>query len=511
VGSDPASLAVLALPRILWQPESVAVRTGNSFQLAVGAASSEPLSYQWLKEEVEVPGATDASYKVISAQASHTGTYRVRISNSSGSVLSREVTVTIAVVPQITQQPSAVSVNEGGTLQLSFQASGTPPFVVEWLRDNVLVQVTNITQLVIPDVKGSDAGNYVARVTGPGGTASTAPVSVRVETKPVITSQPQSAALPLGANITLTVSAVGNGAIAYQWLKDGQPMAGATSLFLVVSLRTDSDFGQYTVRVANAAGATESEPALIQKAAPPAIIAQPASVNVLVGSAFSLAVDVQGTSPYTVLWLKDGVALPEAISPSINVSAATASDAGTYHVAITNRFGSVQSANAIVRVVPHIVINRQPTNATVMLGSELNLSVQAISELPLSYLWFRDDVELEGQSTMTLTIPRVTNSDEGSYRVVVMNEVEEVSSEIAEVNVALGPDISGGQLTISTITSGLNLVGQGVPGATYEIQVCTDLSAANWTTVQTVTADASGLFQMNAPTGQTWFLRTMKL
>ena len=337
-GSQAANIVVFALPRIVSQPESVAVRLGNSFQLRVNATSTETISYQWLKGGVEIHGATEATFRIFLMQASDAGAYQVRVSNSAGFVLSHEAVVTIAVAPQITQQPSNTTVNEGSVLQLSFQASGSGPFVVEWLRNSVAVQVTNRTELTIQDVKLTDGGTYMARVTGPGGTVTTAPVTVSVEPKPVITLHPQSAAVQIGATHMLTVSASGNGTLAYQWFKDGQLIPGAQNIFLMVSIRSKNDLGSYTVRVSNAAGFTESNPGIV----------------------------------------------------------------------------------------------------------------------------------------------------------------------------SLAPDPAG-SLIITVSGVGANLVGQGEPGTTYDVQLCSDLSSRNWITVQTVVADQTGRFEIRTPSsGRYWFIRTSR-
>jgi hypothetical protein len=511
VQSNPANLGVRIVPKILWHPQSIAVRAGNSFQLTVGASSLEPMTYQWIKDDIEIPGATAPNYNVVSAQTDHVGVYRVKISNNSGFVLSRQAIVTIAFAPQIFQQPTGITVNEGATLRLSFLVSGTGPFVVEWLRDNVLVQVTNVTQLAIADAKVSDEGNYVARVTGPGGSTATLPVAVRIEAKPVITSQPQSANVLIGANLTLTVSAIGNGTLAYQWLKDGQPIPGAQNIFLTVFVRSQSDFGRYSVRVSNAAGFTESAPAIIQSLVAPTILTQPENIDVLIGTPFALAVEISGAFPYTFQWFRNGVGLNGSNAPALNVSAASSNHAGVYHVVVSNVIGSARSANATVRVIPHIAITQSPTNRNVPFGSGLTLSVQASSDLPLAYQWFRDGEELEGQTGPSLQITAVTDADEGVYHVLVRNDLEEVPSSSAEVNVTANPDIFAGRLTITASVSGAQLVGQGEPGATYDVQLTGDLSNQNWITIQTVVADAAGRLEIRAPSsGRYWFIRTSR-
>ncbi len=508
--SAPANVSILIPPSIVSHPVGTNLATGGRLTLSVETAGSLPLTYEWYRNSQLVGGADSATLVVPSATANDAGTYQVRISNPAGSILSREVTVSIAIAPQVTQQPSNTTVNEGGTLHLSFQVTGTGPLSVEWLRDDLLVQVTDVPELQISDVKPSDAGSYVARVTGPGGTTATLPISVQVETKPVITSQPQSAALPLGANITLTVAATGNGPFTYQWLKDGQIISGADTIFLVVSLQSDNDFGRYTVRVANSVGFTESQPGIIQKAAPPTIILQPQGRNVLVGDEFTLEVEAGGPSPFGYQWFRDGSLVTTATSEILSVSSASAQHSGTYYVVVTNSFGSIRSASATIRVVPHIVIHQQPEDTSVAIGTRLTLSVAAESQLPLSYQWFHNGLELEGKTEPSLIIANVATNNAGAYHAIVINELEELATDNADVTIIPGPDTSGGILEISAEPSGVSLVGQGVAGATYEIQVCSDLAAGNWTTVQTVVADENGGFEINRPTGNIFFLRTMK-
>jgi hypothetical protein len=59
----------------------------------------------------------------------------------------------------------------------------------------------------------------------------------------------------------------------YQWQKDGQPIAGATSSTYVINSATIADGGEYTVRVSNSAGSTTSDTAslLVETPVPPVI------------------------------------------------------------------------------------------------------------------------------------------------------------------------------------------------------------------------------------------------
>ena len=74
---------------------------------------------------------------------------------------------------------------------------------------------------------------------------------------PVITRQPVSANAILGGQVNLSVEATGPN-LSYQWLKNGQPIFGATSPTLTLSSLRASDEGIYSVAVSNPAGRVRS-------------------------------------------------------------------------------------------------------------------------------------------------------------------------------------------------------------------------------------------------------------
>ena len=100
VRSSPAALIVLAEPVILAQPQSQVVVAGESVTFSVSAIGQPPLSYQWIHNNQDIPGANGTNYAIASVTASDAGTYAVRISNDFGSVTSSGATLTLAeVVP----------------------------------------------------------------------------------------------------------------------------------------------------------------------------------------------------------------------------------------------------------------------------------------------------------------------------------------------------------------------------------------------------------------------------
>lgn len=68
---------------------------------------------------------------------------------------------------------------------------------------------------------------------------------------PVILHQPQSLEAPKGQSATFAVEAKGNGSLAFQWHKDGEPLPQAQGPELTLQELKASDEGIYSVRITN--------------------------------------------------------------------------------------------------------------------------------------------------------------------------------------------------------------------------------------------------------------------
>ncbi len=86
-------------PSISTHPQSQTVTTGSGVTFSVVASGTAPLTYQWRKNTVDIPGATSASYNISSAQSTDAATYSVLVSNIAGSALSSGGVLTVSVPP----------------------------------------------------------------------------------------------------------------------------------------------------------------------------------------------------------------------------------------------------------------------------------------------------------------------------------------------------------------------------------------------------------------------------
>ena len=94
---------VLAAPpvaaHIVTQPTNQVVFTNQSATFVVGAAGSEPLTYQWRHNGTNMASATASSCTVTNVQLADAGFYTVIVSNNAGSVTSHEAQLIIAATP----------------------------------------------------------------------------------------------------------------------------------------------------------------------------------------------------------------------------------------------------------------------------------------------------------------------------------------------------------------------------------------------------------------------------
>lgn len=88
---------------------------------------------------------------------------------------------------------------------------------------------------------------------------------------------------------------------------------------------------------------------------------------------------------------------------------------------------------------------QQPANQNVSWGESLNLSTITDPAAGTTYQWQRmlssesDYSDIEGATTNALTIPRLTRSDEGMYRVIATNAGNSTTSDAASVTVSATP------------------------------------------------------------------------
>jgi hypothetical protein len=164
----------------------------------------------------------------------------------------------------------------------------------------------------------------------------------------MIAADPESLSNALGQPAQLVGAAVGAPPIAYQWLKDGTVVDGATANVLPFASLGAGDAGFYRLVASNASGSVTSAVAGVLL---PVITSHPQGLVRYAGEPARLAGAAGGASP-TYQWLKDGAILPGVTSNVLSFSSLILSEAGEYALVASNPFGSATSAVAVITVLP---------------------------------------------------------------------------------------------------------------------------------------------------------------
>jgi len=333
------------------------------------------LSYQWRKDDEDIPAATGPEYDVAAATPTDAGDYQVVVTSQCGTASSQVATVTIEPPPQITQPPQDEAACVGGSAAFSVVATGTG-LTYQWRQGGGDIPGATAPFLSISPVEPADAGSYDVVVTSACASVTSAPATLIVsDSPPVITQPPQSLTVCAGQPATFTVEASGQG-LSYQWRKNGLVIGGATGPAYTIPAASTSDVGDYDVRVTNPCGQVLSLPASLALDTPISIVQQPGNAAVCTGDAVALTVGASGTN-VTYQWRKDGVPLAGATGSTLSFDPAQAADAGVYDAVLSNACGAVTSSPAVLTVGDRPQIVTPPQPQTVAEGEPFALLVEA--------------------------------------------------------------------------------------------------------------------------------------
>ena len=358
--------------------------------------------------------------------------------------------------PAFTLQPTNRAVAVGTNVVFTAHVSNPTTTYFQWLKNGSDIPGATESTYTLYNVQLGDAGTYAvsANNTIAGTTSSNALLQVGIA--PAITQQPVSLVVTQGQPALFNVGASGT-PLNYYWKKNGFFMAGATNASLVFASAVYTNTGSYTCLVSNFLGNVTSAAATLTVFAPPAILAQPVGQTVGVSSNFTVAVAANGTTPLAYQWTKDGNPLTNFNASNFTISNAQLTDSGGYAVIITNSFGSVTSAVAVITVTnfpPYIVA--QPAGGNYLVGSNFSLTVTVGGTAPLMYQWSTNGGPIQGATFASYSVTNAQTNDAGAYSVVITNLAGSVTSAVAMVNVGFAPVIVQQPVSITNAVGDTN-------------------------------------------------------
>jgi Zn-dependent metalloprotease len=366
--TDSAShlIYVLTPPSIVAQPIGKTVLVGSNVTLNATISGTAPLNFQWNKNGINIPNATNGSFNLPSAQTNDSGIYTVTVGNMARTVTSLGAKLTVLAPIGILNQPTNQTVLVSNSAAFSVAVGGTAPFSYQWKKTaivkgkavtTILKGATN-TFYLLAAAKTNDAANYFVVIKNPAGSVTSSVASLTVLVPASFTLQAGNRSVILGTNTTFRVAVKGTAPFNYQWLKDGIPLAdggnvvGANSNSLGVTSVTTNENGSYSVIVSNIVNTIVSSNALLTVLLPPSITVLPTNQVGVVSNSVTFAVTVTGTAPFRYQWKKGTVLIKGATNATFTLGSVKLTDAATnYSVVVTGPGGSVTSPLFTLSVV----------------------------------------------------------------------------------------------------------------------------------------------------------------
>jgi hypothetical protein len=450
VGKDTsraALLRVLAIaPTITLQPTAQTVTAGQTASFQVRATGTAPLHYQWQKDTVNIPGATDSLYTTPPVVTADSGrAFRCVVSNTAGAVPSSAARLTV-ITPRpakITLAPHDTTVLEGHPASFTIGAAGDAPVTYQWQKNGADISGATASSYSIASAARTDSGAAFRCITSNvvGNDTSLAALLHVLPVPPVITTQPVARTVNAGQTATFSIAASGSRPVTYQWQRDTVNVEGATDSLYSTPPAATADSGiTFRCLVSNVAGSVASAAARLTVITPypPLVTIGPRDTTVQEGHVALFTVVAAGTAPFTYQWQKNGVSLTGATASSYNIASAVRADSGTaFRCIVSNAVGKDTSAIALLHVVPvPPVITMQPVARTVNYGQTATFSVVATGTAPLTYQWKKDTVAIAGATDSVYTTAAVVTADSGTlFHCVVSNAAGSVTSTGARLTV----------------------------------------------------------------------------
>jgi alpha-tubulin suppressor-like RCC1 family protein len=331
------------LGRILHNPAAA----GTTARFRALAISTTPLTYQWMCNGTNLPGATDATLVLSNVQISQAGTYGLVASNAFGAVTNSDLS--FSVQPLLIQTPPQSQIVAGGsTATFGVTPIGQGPFGYYWQSNGTYLAGATNSSLVLPNVQMNQAGSYSVIVSNASGNV-TSPNAMLGVVPLFITAQPQNQATYVGGQASFSVATTGKGPFSYQWQSYGTNLPSGTNNPLLLTNVQFAGAGPYSVIVTNAFGAVQSSNALLT-VVPILITAQPQSQAAFLGQTINFAVTAQASLPLSYQWQFNGADLPGTTTSSLTLTNCRYSRTGIYRVVMNTAVATTNSTDTSLAV-----------------------------------------------------------------------------------------------------------------------------------------------------------------
>jgi hypothetical protein len=493
--SDSLVDAPPAPPVVVESPKTATVRVGESVSFTAGATGSAPFRYQWRRNGVQIPGATNNVLFLSEVQTSAQGSYSVAISNDLGGMISQGallIVIQLGPLDYWTVRHAGSAGLPGDYQNLKAVAYGNGQFVA--MGDpNLLFTSSNgliWSQRLLPSPFSGDNlafgnGTFVALDTDEGqsscskimssrdGIAWTNWVGAIPPPSPLqqYICTPHAVAYGMDRFVAVGLNSIHVSSNAFNWnlAMSGLDMnlrAVAYGNGVFVAVGYDYDFGFNVILSSPDGFSWTFEDFDRSQLADFRDIAFGNGRFIVTGVSGAVFSSIDGID-----WETHG--LPQGLFPQLGPIAFgggwfVAADADSYYGRIwtshdgmtwayrylgetgftgairditfgQNTFLAVGDAGLMIQCDPLSntppAILRQPRSKTLHFGAATSLSLEAGGSSPMTYEWFKDGKALCVVFGSSLEFPSISLGQAGAYQVIVHNPYGSVTSAVAIVTV----------------------------------------------------------------------------
>lgn len=183
--ATPVNLIVVRAPRLVREPEDVAAVAGGTAVFEAGADGDAPLGFQWRRGGTDLPGATNATLRLMDLAPAQAGDFVVIVTNDVGAATSRVARLTVRLIPGIASGPAGRTVARGENVTFCVTATGTPPLQYQWRHNGLNIPGATNDCYSITNVQLPDGGAYAVVVANESGAVTSDPAVLLVEVTPL--------------------------------------------------------------------------------------------------------------------------------------------------------------------------------------------------------------------------------------------------------------------------------------------------------------------------------------
>ena len=321
----------------------------------------------------------------------------------------------LAISPLITNNaPDTNIVDQGTTVRYKVEASGTLPISYQWRRGGTnltnsvnVIGATTSSKLILSNAQPNQTGFYTCQVGNDAGVDLSPQMYLRVNTAAPIGPAVNATTLVWetggyswfvgttddshndnqsvrngyvddGYSAWMRTTVTGPGTLVYWWRVSSQANADflrfSVNGVLQSQISGNVNWQQKTIAIPDGPALLQWEyikDALLTNGTdrawvddvsftptPPTFVTHPAPQTVDAGANVTITTVVTGGPPLTYRWRRNGVVLNNggnisgATTPTLQISGALTSQAGTYSLLASNRVGTATSSNAVLSVTP---------------------------------------------------------------------------------------------------------------------------------------------------------------